>query len=79
MQHRPVPLDTIGGFVYTELHGTCSWIGHAKSVYAKFDVDPASLRLLQLYKHVVEVYEREGDDSDMPGFIKAIVLTKPAT
>ena len=64
-------IEKIGGFVYTEIHGMCTWIGGTVNIWAKFDSDPSKISLRCLRKHLVEVKPMERYGGRPEGYISA--------
>lgn len=73
-EDKTMDLNTIGGFVYTEEHGMCSWIGETVALWAKFDTTPArQIPIGLLRQHLIEALPRE-DENKPDGFIRAIAF-----
>ena len=67
-----INLDSIGGFVYTEENGMCSWVGETIALWAKFDTDPPKkVAIGLLRKHLIAALPRVDDVRPDVGYIKA--------
>ena len=57
-------IDKIGGVVASEIHGMCSWDGETSRYWAKFDVDPSTVAISRLRKHLIGAVPYEGEKPD---------------
>lgn len=69
-----IDLNSIGGIVASETGGLTTWQGDTQRYWAKFDIDPKTVGVLRLRKHLVDAVEYD-EDNRPEGYIWVIAFT----